>query len=327
MSNYNVGDMIRLTRQAIGMSQEELCADICSVQTLSRIENGKVAVKRGTYRLLMEKMGRNGSKSYFSLQENNFDMIDVIRKIDVLIWNREFEKAEEYLVQLKQVIREDEILNMQYVNKVESIIDFESGRISKEEHLANLEKAIFLTIPNYNDLLDKMYPFTMTEIHILMNIAEIYGKLDDKKQSILINYMLIRSINSGYMSSKKITLILGYIIHSIARVYGEMGEHQTAINMCQNAIKKARSSHMFLILPTIYGEIARNMMEQIEKGQRDKNDIESCKRLLRQAYATAKLSNQYSMGKAIEELYRDTFQEDGIFSPSSEEKEVFFVSN
>lgn len=82
-----------------------------------------------------------------------------------------------------------------------------------------------------------------------------------------------------------------------------MGEHQTAINMCQNAIKKVRDSHMFSIFPIIYAEIAWNMVKQIEKGQRDKRDVVECKRLLRQAYATAELSNQYSIGKVIEELY------------------------
>ena len=41
MANYRAGDVIRLTRQAVGMTQEMLCENICSVETLSRIENGK----------------------------------------------------------------------------------------------------------------------------------------------------------------------------------------------------------------------------------------------------------------------------------------------
>ena len=57
MSNYNVGDIIRLTRLSIGMSQEELSDDICSVQTFSRIENGKVNVKKNTYQQLMDCVG------------------------------------------------------------------------------------------------------------------------------------------------------------------------------------------------------------------------------------------------------------------------------
>lgn len=64
MANYRAGDVIRLTRQAVGMTQEMLCENICSVETLSRIENGKHKVKRDTYRRLMERMERIPEKNY-----------------------------------------------------------------------------------------------------------------------------------------------------------------------------------------------------------------------------------------------------------------------
>lgn len=37
MSNYRAGDIIRMTREFVGMSREELSDEICSVQTLYRI--------------------------------------------------------------------------------------------------------------------------------------------------------------------------------------------------------------------------------------------------------------------------------------------------
>ena len=42
MANYKAGDVIRLTRNAVGMTQEELSDGICSVETLSRIENNNL---------------------------------------------------------------------------------------------------------------------------------------------------------------------------------------------------------------------------------------------------------------------------------------------
>jgi transcriptional regulator with XRE-family HTH domain len=38
MANYRVGDVIRLTRKAAGITQEQLSDGICSVETLFRIE-------------------------------------------------------------------------------------------------------------------------------------------------------------------------------------------------------------------------------------------------------------------------------------------------
>ena len=93
MSNYNVGDIIRLTRQSVEMSQEELSDGICSVQTLSRIENGKVNVKKETYRKLMERMNRNGLKNYSILALEEFDSLERMRKINNLMFRREFAEA------------------------------------------------------------------------------------------------------------------------------------------------------------------------------------------------------------------------------------------
>lgn len=53
MAYYRAGEIIRLNRIALGMTQEELSEDICSVETLSRIENGHHKVKKETYKRLM----------------------------------------------------------------------------------------------------------------------------------------------------------------------------------------------------------------------------------------------------------------------------------
>lgn len=75
MGNYNVGDMIRLSRIANGMTQEELSEGVCSVETLSRIENGKHKVKSDTYRQLMEKMYQITEKNYAVCVSRDMELI------------------------------------------------------------------------------------------------------------------------------------------------------------------------------------------------------------------------------------------------------------
>ena len=41
MRGYKVGDVIKQRREAMGITQEELCLGIFDVSTLSRIENNK----------------------------------------------------------------------------------------------------------------------------------------------------------------------------------------------------------------------------------------------------------------------------------------------
>ena len=81
MANYKAGDIIRMTRKSAGMSQEDLCFGICSVETLSRIENGKHNVKKETYEQLMKRMERTTKKFYAICTSDDMELLDNIINI------------------------------------------------------------------------------------------------------------------------------------------------------------------------------------------------------------------------------------------------------
>ena len=58
MARYRLGDIVRMTRKSLSITQEQLSEDICSVETLSRIETGRQNPGKDVYELLMERMGR-----------------------------------------------------------------------------------------------------------------------------------------------------------------------------------------------------------------------------------------------------------------------------
>lgn len=310
MSNYNVGDIIRLTRMAMGISQEELCTDICSVQTLSRIENGKVSVKKKTYQQLMERMGRDGTKNYSRLATKDFELLDIMVEVNDAIFRHEYEEADRKLEILRNALSMEEEINYIFVKECEAIIDGAMGRITKEEELEILEELLELTLPNYKRYLDKVYPFMHEEIILLMNIGYVYADLGHKELSIAIHYMLIRSINMGYMEIEDSIQLSVMLTSSIARRYGGKGERNKAIAMCWSAIKKAKRNRLYTILPKCYGEIAWNMMKQIEVGERDAMDKTLCRQYLRQGYAAAVLSKQNYYANIIKEIYMDFFDEE-----------------
>ena len=59
MSEYCMGEMIKRTRKSMNMSQEELAFGICSVSTLSRIENGLETPARATFEKMVERLGES----------------------------------------------------------------------------------------------------------------------------------------------------------------------------------------------------------------------------------------------------------------------------
>ena len=313
MSSYNVGQIIKLTREAIGMSQEELSDGVCSVQTLSRIENGKVKVKRTTYQQLMEKMGRDGTKNYSLLSTDNFDLLDTMVEVNNLLFRHECEEAEKKLKFLKSALSMEEEINYIFVRECELIIGVSLNRISKEENLEELEKLSALSVPDYKEFLYGVYPFFHEEIILLMNIGHAYSDLGNKKMAIDIYYMLIRSMNTGYMKRDDTIQLRVMLISSVARIWGGLGQRDRAIRMSWNAIRKAKEHGLYTVLPKCYGEIAWNMMKQIQKGERQESDRELCKQYLRQAYAVAVLSGEIWLVDVIRRIYNDFFYEEIYF--------------
>ena len=147
MSNYNIGDIVRMTRQAMGISQEELSDGICSVQTLSRIENGKVNVKKKTYQQLMERMGRDGTKNYSVLSTEEYDVLDIMLELNNALFRHDIDEADKLLELLKQNLDSDNDLNHLYLGETECIVNVYAGKMTAQEGLVCLENLIEKTIP------------------------------------------------------------------------------------------------------------------------------------------------------------------------------------
>ena len=307
MSNYKAGDIIRLTRESMGMSQEELCENICSTHTLSRIENGKHSVKRSTYEQLMERMGRNGKKSFAAITVDDFDVMNIMAAADVALIKHEYEKLKEYVEILKPQLK-DNVINCQYIRRKELIADYKRGIISINDYISGLEELLSLTVTDYNSLLDKVYPFFEQEISILISISNGYANLKDYKRRIIILDMLLRCINTGYMDTKNTIKLKIIILNNMAKGYGDLEEHQKAIDIAQKTIMLAKENKLVNTLPNLYAELAWNMLQQIERGEREKKEEKLCEMYLRQGRAIASLYRKNRIKYEIESIFEDYFK-------------------
>lgn len=315
MSNYKVGDIIRLTRTSLGISQEELSFGICSVQTLYRIENGKCSVKKDTYRKLMERMGRNGKRNFCSLYVDNFELLDLKVKADTALSKFDYEGAEKYINELKPELKEA-VINKQYTMLMDSIINYRLRKISKEDYLKSLEDIMKLTIPDYNNLLNKVYPFMDEEVHILINISNAYSEHKNYKKSIKIMEMLLRSLNTGYMGEKDAVPFKIMLMNNMAKAYGELDEYEKAITVGEEGIQLAEKYKIAGTLANAYAEIAWDMIQQIESGERGKEELEICKKYLRQGYALTAVSDGKVLKDIIKKYYEEYFGEKIYFLSS-----------
>ncbi len=91
MGEYSKAAVIKYTRKAVGMTQEELAEGICEPVTLSRYENGQLNPSDDKFVRLMQKMGESGETCLFPLycedvrlQQEMENMMKIIEEED---WN------------------------------------------------------------------------------------------------------------------------------------------------------------------------------------------------------------------------------------------------
>ncbi|NLL72429.1 MAG: helix-turn-helix transcriptional regulator, partial [Clostridiales bacterium] len=82
MGRYRLGDIIRMTRKSLSITQDQLSEGICSVETLSRVESGKQNPSKDVYELLMERMGRIRERAYSMQSVSDFKVLELIRRYE-----------------------------------------------------------------------------------------------------------------------------------------------------------------------------------------------------------------------------------------------------
>ncbi len=314
MADYRAGDVIRLTRNAVGMSQEELCDGICSVQTLSHIENNKHRIKPDTYRQLMEKMGRGVHNNCAVCMGKDMSLLEEYPLFEDAMAKRDYHTAERYLMRIREKIS-DYVTDRQYLKRVESILAYNMGTIGVQEHMQQLGEALAMTIPDYECYLrdgkrDIVFPYREQEILILMEIGNTYYAMCDMDEAIRVYETIIRSLDAGYMDVKNAEELKLITLANLARPLGKLGRYEEALAKASEGLKMAVSCGYAHALVELLMGVAGNRLKltkTMEDSEMQKQELREIKRMMRQAYYIAAARKDAYNRKLINENLRYHF--------------------
>jgi transcriptional regulator with XRE-family HTH domain len=291
MGKYRLGDIVSMTRKSLGLTQEELSDGICSVETLSRIENGKHLPNRNLYELLMERMGRNRERSYSVIPISEYDTLENIKLFEYYIDLYNYSQAELVLKKIKEKSK-NTILNIQFITRAEYIIDFRLKRINAKVFLHGLEKAIRLTIPKNNYITYSNWPLNFQEAVLMLNLSSAYAQNDNYNKAIEILLETNKLLEKSYMDVKQRITLQITLLNNLAKWYGIIGENNKAIDAAQKGILFCRDFKLGNILPNLIYTIVWNEEILIEKGIFPQDYSKQCLAKLKQAYYIACAMNQ-----------------------------------
>lgn len=221
-------ERISRARQQQGYSQEALSEDICTPETLSRIETGKRAPNQRTYKALAKKLSLQEEYYYSEIETDDFSVLDKKFQVDKLIMNREWKKAEKAIGELEKVLELSYGCNRQYVEETRCITGLELGRISKKEMFSLLRNVLAITVegvPEENDI--QKWPenfwnrsFAIEEMSVMLQMAIALADEGLFEQAI---FMLEKMMEYYRKSRVKVEFHFRTVILIVGRLSGYCG--------------------------------------------------------------------------------------------------------
>lgn len=199
MAVLQIGSIIKKKREELMMTQEELARGICSVPSLSRIENGDRMPSRERLGMILQRLGYSETTLDWIVDEDDFDFYELKVKLRQAHMQDKIEEARELLEELK-TMRSDLPVNKQFVLLYTVLLNKKD--YSTNERLELLEEALRYTAPRYTS---ENLPAIMfyEEILVLNNIAIAYQELGEADTAIRCSITSTSSIRLMLFIKKK----------------------------------------------------------------------------------------------------------------------------
>jgi len=305
VAEYNKSAIIKYTRLAKNMTQEELSQFICEPATLSRYENGQINPTNDKFTQLMQRMGETGELYTFPVQCETVDLQEKMKKLLYAIERKDWNIAEEMLENIKNehCMSMEYPENRQYAGRIEIIIKFRRGEISIENALEEWEKLLKLTVKDYEKLLNSEFMrISENEMMILYNIASYSGDIGEVEKADFIFRNIRRYFQGKYVICDDRPRYL--INTNYSNLLGLNGRYDESIQICLEEIRWLIKKNKANCLFNLYFNIGWNIVKKIEKSLEPKEKMEQAKYYVWLAYQLAKFYPEYDKySKDILEFY------------------------
>ena len=239
MPIFQFGFIIKCRREELGYTQEDLADGICSVPTLSRIENGERLPTREHFEMLVQRLGYSDTMLDTYVDEKQFYLHDQKFRIrQAIILNNMCEAKRLLSAYIREVSNPTQI-EEQFIIMCETLTN--SEQYTPQDRLSNFERAILLTCPKYDNCkFPKILSFE--EILILNNIAVCHAQLGNKDQAIRILFHLKGYYEHRIINPEEALRTRPMILYNLSKYLGSTGRYDECIEIADLGIRIARET-------------------------------------------------------------------------------------
>lgn len=297
----HVGQYLSTERKKVNFTQEKISDGICSVESYSRIENGRKPT-RNNYKALTEKIGTENRYYIELVNTGNIDALLLRREISYELFMEKNERLPELLEELKTVLGEKEVAkNRQYLEFVQVSIEENTGRKTWNQCCDMFHNILSYTM-NEKEIGKKRHVYTMLEINLIDHISVCMAK-DGKSEEAM---HLIKAFldDMDYMKTEKYyETFLAKL--NYARWKSDRGNFDEAECIYREGIEQRIRRNKTELLDEYIGEYAYN--KYLKNNINEKQDV---KRYLLYALVLSRMYGTQRVYKTILQFLKKINEED-----------------
>ena len=297
----HVGQYLSTERKKVNFTQEKISDGICSVESYSRIENGRKPT-RNNYKALTEKIGTENRYYIELVNTGNIDALLLRREISYELFMEKNERLPELLEELKTVLGEKEVAkNRQYLEFVQVSIEENTGRKTWNQCCDMFRNILSYTM-NEKEIGKKRHVYTMLEINLIDHISVCMAK-DGKSEEAM---HLIKAFldDMDYMKTEKYyETFLAKL--NYARWKSDRGNFDEAECIYREGIEQRIRRNKTELLDEYIGEYAYN--KYLKNNINEKQDV---KRYLLYALVLSRMYGTQRVYKTILQFFKKINEED-----------------
>ena len=263
MATYNGGELLKKARIKMGISQDELADGICTRESISRIERGKVMPSKYTLYALFERLGINPHEhaSYF-LDNRLLEVQELMDELDTELSFGRLERAEALIQELERSTKFlEEKLNKQYLFLAK--LSFSMHKKENPEKRVQLAlEGIRLIFKEFLEEKISQYILSTTDIRLISGLAIAYQEEKEIFKALNIFQQLLKNMDSRYMDKFERGRNYPMVVFNLSGLLVSENRYKEAIEVCGKGIEACRETGFLEFLPYIAFNMASALLEE-----------------------------------------------------------------
>ena len=171
MEVCKISDVIRDARIRSGMTQEALAFGICSVSTLSKIENGRRMPQVRVFEALMDRMGESSGRCLVYVGQDELQNKGMQDQMTLAMLLKDRLLLETELAQYERLVQKRKLMDEQWLSLGNTVLQWWGGAALPDTE-QRLTKILGMSCQNYREKWDGEMQYTYCEILIFQMLVQ-----------------------------------------------------------------------------------------------------------------------------------------------------------